>query len=488
MLNPIPFPTEQLGPKLEAVVLEIHHETGASTSTIATALLAVISLVVQGRIRIRKRHNLVSPTSLWYICILASGELKTSIAKRLTKGVQIFIDSQAAVHAEQLQDYEAEMRAWKAEGKGILSTIQRKSAVSESIEEEQALLHSHARRKPKKPKRFKLIHERMTPQALQKNLSECFPTTSLFSDEGHRVLKSNAVSDMATLNMAYDGSDLVSDLSTEGELIARDPCLTLALFTQPEALAEFLSGRGELARALGFLARCFVIAPPETTGFRSAVYSKSASDEVLNVFFARCVEILEGHISVDPTEMQPKIELYFDDPAQHRWDWEHDNTQVMMRPGGILQNDKDFGAKHPDKTARLAAQLHFFEGNTGPIPLATLERAISICNWYALEFVRCFSKPPTLPQEQRDANLLLAWFANHLRTGGAFILKKNEVRQCGPNQLRNTMRMNAALRQLWAMGCLCEGKLENEKGTFIFLNQQYFTPAQVIYLCSQPLP
>lgn len=486
MYNAIPFPTEQLGPKLEAVVLEIHYETGGSIPAITIALLAVISLVVQGRIRIRKRHNLVSPTSLWYICILASGELKTSIAKRLAKGVQIFIDNQAAAHAEQLQDYETEMGAWKAEGKGILSAIQRKSAASESIKVEQALLHSHARRKPKKPKRFKLIHERMTPQALQKNLSECFPTTSLFSDEGHRVLKSNAVSDMATLNMAYDGSDLVSDLSTEGELIARDPCLTLALFTQPEVLAEFLSGRGEMARALGFLARCFVIAPPETTGFRTAIYSKPASDEILNVFFSRCVEILEDHVSAEPTDMKPKIELYFDDLAQRRWDWEHDNTQAMMLPGGILQNDKDFGAKHPDKIARLAAQLHFFEGNTGPIPLSTLERAISICNWFRNEFVRCFSKPPSLPQEQRDANLLLAWFANHLRTGGVFILKKNEVRQCGPNQLRNTMRLNTALRQLWSIGCLGEGKLENEKGTFIFLNQQYFTPAQVIFLCSQP--
>lgn len=486
MNNFASFPTEQLGPKLEAVVLEIHYETGASTSTIATALLAVISLVAQGRIRIRKRHNLTSPVSLWFMCILASGELKTSIARRLIKGVQTFIDQQTEVHAVQLQQYETEFRAWKAEGKGILSAIQRKSAASEPIEKEQASCQSHARREPKKPKRFKLIHERMTPQALQKSFSECFPTTSLFSDEADRVLKSNAVSDMAMLNMAFDGSDLISDLSTEGELIARDPCLTLALFTQPEALVAFLSGKGELARALGFLARCFVIAPPETTGFRSVVYSKPASDEILNGFFARCVEILEGHISTDPTEMRPKIELYFDEVAQHRWEWEHDNIQLMMQPGGMLENDKDFGAKHADKIARMAAQLHFFDGNIGPIPLSTLERSISICYWYAFEFVSYFAKPPSLPQEQGDANLLRSWFANHLRTGGSYILKKNEVRQCGPNRLRNIMRMNTALRLLWSIGCLYETKFEDKKGTFIILNLQYFTPTQVLHLCSQP--
>ena len=39
MFNLIPFPTEQLGPELEAVAHEIHQETGVAISTIATALL-----------------------------------------------------------------------------------------------------------------------------------------------------------------------------------------------------------------------------------------------------------------------------------------------------------------------------------------------------------------------------------------------------------------------------------------------------------------
>jgi hypothetical protein len=83
---------------------------------------------------------------------------------------------------------------------------------------------------------------------------------------------------------------------------------------------------------------------------------------------------------------------------------------------------------------------------------------------------------------------LLHWFANHLRTGGAFVIEKVEVRRYGPNQVRNIMRLNTALRLLWSMGCVCEGKIEGKKGTFIFLNQQYFTPGQVQLLCSQPAP
>lgn len=480
------FPLPQLGRSLESVVREIHLETGASPSTIATALLAVISLVCQGRIRVKKRHGLISPASLWFIGILASGELKTSILNRLLKGVQKFIDQQTEVHNKQLLQYEAELRAWKAESKGILSAIQKKSSAFESIDEGQVLLQAHALRKPRKPKRFKLIHEKMSPEALHKNLSECFPTTSILSDEGERTFKGRAMSDMATLNKAQDGTDLISDRATEGELIARDPSLTLALFVQPELFTAFLNGKGELARAIGFLARCLIIVPPETTGYRSVIYSKPASDEVLNVFFDRCHEILRSHISDDPTEMQPKVEMHFADDAQARWETEFDNIQAMMRPGGLLQNDKDFGAKLADKIARLAALLHFFEGAEGAIPLPTLERAISIAQWYAFEFVKYFAKPVEVPQEQQDANRLLYWFANHVRTGGAFVMKKLEVRQCAPNQLRNIMRLNSALRLLWSMGCVCEGKIEGEKGAFIFLNQQYFTPGQVQLLCSRP--
>lgn len=480
------FPTQQLGPKLEALIFEIHNETGASISAIASALIAVITLVCQGRIRIKKRHQLVSPVSLWFIGILPPGELKTSIVKRLLKGVEKFVEEQSEVHAVQMQEFDAAICAWRAEGKGILSAIKKKSAAFEPIEAEQARLQAHALRKPQKPKRFKLIHEKMSTEALHKNLSECFPTTSLISDDADRVFRSRGMSDMATLCKAYDGSDLISDRSIEGELIARDPCLTLLLLSQPEPFAAFLNGKGAMADGIGFTGRSFIIAPAPTAGYRSVVYSKSASDEVLNEFYGRCIAILKSHIGDDPTEMRPKIELSFSNEAQARWEAAFDNIQVDMRPGGLLENDKDFGAKLADKIARVAALLHFFEGAEDTIPLSTLERAISICQWYTHEFVRFFAKPVELPEEQQDANRLLYWFANHLRTGGKFEIKKNDVRQYGPNPLRNIMRLNTALRLLWSMGYACEGKIDGEKGAFIFLNQQYFTPGQVQLLCSQP--
>lgn len=480
------FPSQHLGRTLESVVLEIHRETGASISTIATALLAVISLVCQGRIRITKRQGLTSPTSLWFIGVLASGELKTAIFNKLFKGVHEFSAEQRQVNQQHQQKFEGDLQTWKAAKKGVLTVIQKKATAFESIEDEQARLQELSLQKPQRPKRFKLLHERMSPQALHKNLCECYPTTSLVSDEAERVFRSQAMSDMGTLNKAFDGCDLISDRSTDGEMIAHDPCLTLALFVQPEALESFLIGKGELARSVGLLARCYVIKPPETAGFRSIAYSVTASETVLNSFHSRCKEILYSHITDDPNEMRQKVELIFAPDAQVRWNLEHDRIQAMMRPGGFFQNDKDFAAKLADKMARLAAMLHFFEGREDPISLDALERSIVISEWYAREFVKHFAKPAQIPQEHRDANNLLVWFANYLRTNGPFHIKKNELRQGGPNQLRNIVRLNAALRTLWSSNIIAEGKIENDKSAYVFLNQQYFTPTQVQILCCQP--
>jgi hypothetical protein len=480
------FPVTALGNNLSTLVIEIHQETGAPISSIVSAILIVISLVCQGRTKIRKRPGLVSPTALWFIVILGSGERKSAVLNKVLKAVYEFCDEQALAHTQRLAKYEAELRSWKAEGKGILASIYKKSISDDPIDEEQHRLKKHYTREPQKPKRFKLIHERVTPQALIKNLSECYPTTGLISDDGAVVFNGRGMSELGLLTKAFDGSNLVNDRSTEGEQIAHDPSFTLALYTQKGVCDAFFQGKGELARSVGLLARCYFITPPEAAGYRAIAYSRSASADVLNHFNYRCLEILRSHIDDESLEFREKAELYFSPEAQYRWEQEHDRIEAMMQPGGFFFNDKDFASKHADKIARLAALFSYFEGNEGPISLETLERSIVISNWYACEFVRNFAKPIHLPQEQADAQPLLKWLANYVRVTGLFIIKKNDLLIHGPNSLRDKMRLNATLIFLWQQNIAREVKFPNDKTCYIQLNPEFFTPNQVHYLCAHP--
>lgn len=480
-----PFPIDALPPSIRELVLEIHRNTQAPVPSVVSAVLAAISLVCQGKIKVRKRPGLISPISLWFIVVLGSGERKTAVMKLVFEAIEKFMVDQDELYRQKLDEYQNKYNAWEAQKGGILDAIRKKCGKNQPTDEEQERLDELNKHKPKKPKRFKLIHERMSPQALIKNLSECYPTTGIISDEAVSVFSSRGLSDMGVLNKGWDGSTISQELSSDESRVVHDPCITLALYAQREIVEKFFQGKGALSRSVGFLARCYYVMPQDTAGFRNLAYSVPVSTEVIDTYKNRCKEILLSQIDPDGQSLPEKRELIFSPEAQSRWEREHDGIESMMRPGGFLCNDRDFGSKHADKIARLAALLHYFTGEKGAITLDTLERAIAISAWYAEEFVYNFAKPLQLPQEQQDAELLLVWLANYIRTTGDFFIKKNDIRQHGPNPIRNRNRLNSALTLLWQRGIVNEARSQNGKTCFVVMNDQYFTPQQVHHLCGQ---
>ena len=486
-INDIDVLLATLPKNLQNVVVEIQKESQAPIPSIVTAVLAVISLVCQGRVRIRKRPRLISPVSLWFIVVQASGERKSSVMKIVLRSVEKFIEEQSEAHRRKMEEYADDLVAWKTERKGILASIRKNSEKNEATDEGKHRLALHNLSKPLMPKHFKFIHEKATPSAIIKNLSEAFPTTGIVSDEAAVVFQSRGMSDLGLLNKGWDGSTISADFSSKASQVAVDPSIMMVLYAQREIVEAYFAGKGELARAVGFLSRCFYVTPPESAGSRLLAYSVPADPAVLDLFYDRCSEILQSHIGEDDQKLPKKIELYFSPEAQSRWDEIHDKIEVMMRPGNFFCNDKDFASKHADKIARLAALLHHFEGNEGPINLETLEHAIAISGWYAEEFVRNFAKPPQEPQEQVDARLLLVWLANFIRTSGQFSIKKTEVLQYGPSRLRNKIHLNAALLLLRQRNIAGEVKVPTGKKAtaYIEMNMQYFTPAEIQFVLSQ---
>lgn len=250
--NPENFPLWALGPELQTVVGNVQYQTSAPSSAIATALMTAMSVVCQGKIRIKKRGNLISPVSLWNIVIQESGERKSTVIKLLLKSVMEFSSMTAIKHSNALEIYYAALDGWKSEGKGIQKKIRQKVVRGESVSEDQQALLLHAEQKPIKPKTLKLIHENATPSAIIRNLDECFPTTSLLSDEGHTVFNSRAMADLGLLNKAWDGGTIHVDRVIDGSLVIHDPCLTVGLFVQRDVLLNYFLKAG--ANSLDHLA------------------------------------------------------------------------------------------------------------------------------------------------------------------------------------------------------------------------------------------
>lgn len=62
--------------------------------------------------------------------------------------------------------------------------------------------------------------------------------------------------------------------------------------------------------------------------------------------------------------------------------------------------------------ARIAALLHYFNGDEGDVSLTAAEAAIEISAWYVDEYIKLFSKQQELDMVNTDADELYWWIKN----------------------------------------------------------------------------
>jgi hypothetical protein len=63
--------------------------------------------------------------------------------------------------------------------------------------------------------------------------------------------------------------------------------------------------------------------------------------------------------------------------------------------------------------ARIAALLHYFNGDEGDVSLTAVEAAIEISAWYVDEYIKLFSKQQKLDMVNTDADELYWWIKEY---------------------------------------------------------------------------
>ncbi|MEI7000729.1 DUF3987 domain-containing protein, partial [Klebsiella pneumoniae] len=71
-------------------------------------------------------------------------------------------------------------------------------------------------------------------------------------------------------------------------------------------------------------------------------------------------------------------------------------VETEMRLLGFLSDFKDYASKIAENMARIAALLHYFNGDEGDVSLTAAEAAIEISAWYVDEYIKLFSKQQEL--------------------------------------------------------------------------------------------
>ena len=130
------------------------------------------------------------------------------------------------------------------------------------------------------------------------------------------------------------------------------------------------------------------------------------------------------------------------------WDtWSAKGSKYPV--GGNYQDVRDVASKIADNAARLAALIHVFEGNEGPISKNAFDGAEAIVQWHLDESCRFFNEVSMSP-ELANAVRVERWLVKMCQHGAVTSIRRNVIRQKGP--VRDLSALNAAISELVKLG------------------------------------
>lgn len=477
------FPFYCLPPVAQGSGWELINNIGTPKELPATILLSCMAASVQGCFDVEPAPGMRIPLSLMTFIVAPSGTGKTPTTNRLTPGFKKFEDEMREKYESEWTQYQSDIDAHTAERKAILGLLKEQTKAGKDtafLRQQLSDLDSSA---PPMPKLVKVTAENLTLAGIEDRLSSNWPNILVPQDESAHFLDNRFEDLLSRANSTWSGSPIAVDTGKR-KFFVKEPRITWLLQVQPKAFERFKKKLGTRLTDEGSAARMlFTYVEPSQYQPGALANQQWGATEQFNQL---CYEHLHASVSETGKPVAKKV-LKLDVQAHALLDQERQRINTLKSPGGPLFEQQELCAKAPDNIVRIAAILHAFSNGMGDISGQTMLNAIEIFTWFANEQIRVLTPAPKPPQEWCDANMLLRWFANFVRTHNQLCIQKNHLLKQGPRATRSSARLNAALLLLWQQGILQEHVPEGSKATFILLQPNAFQPFQIAQLLNQNL-
>jgi hypothetical protein len=444
-----PFPVDALGDVLAPAARAIHDRVQAPLAICGQSVLAAATLAVQGHSDVELPTRQVKPLTNFYITIAATGERKTAVD---TEALWPVRKREAALREnyDALRlDYLNSKTAWEKAREAAT-----KKAKGDRVFIKTALdvLGSP----PVPPLEPLLTCPDPTYEGLCKLFASGWPSLGIFASEGGQFIGGHGLSDEAKLrtasglSAAWDGEPIKRVRGGDGVTVLPGRRLAMHLMAQPEIACAFMNDR--LLAEQGFLSRCLATAPGAASGMRMWREPSSESDNSMNRYGARLLEILEMPLPLAPgtqNTLSPRM-LPLTPSASGLWQRFYDHVERRVAPGGELEPVRGLANKLPEHAARLAAVLSLVRDiDSGDIGTEALAAGIELAQHYAAEALR-LSGASRISGELRDAQRLLEW----LYSLPGPLVSLPDIYQRGPNSIRDKTTASALVRVLADHGYL----------------------------------
>jgi len=452
-----PYPLGALPPIVRNAVEEVLGFVKAPVPLVASSALGALSLVIQSHYDMERTEKLVGPVGLFLLSIADSGERKSSCDGYFTKAIRDYEAQQMEGARPLLKDYRADLEAWEAKAGGIKDKIRVDAKVGKDTNEIEMKLRELEHGKPEPPKVPRLIYGDATPESLKWALAKVWPSAGIVSSEAgsvfgaHGMNKESIMRNLATFDQLWDGTDIATDRRNSESFLVHGARLTIALQVQEATLRTFLHQSGDLARGIGFLARCLLAWPESTQGYRFFTEAPALFPH-LAMFNRRIASILERDISIGADGALAPYKLAFTPEAFVEWRAFHDRVERELCEGGKLRDVRDVASKIADNAARIAALFHVFEGFPGSlVGVGSFNAAAQVAEWHLNESHRFFGEL-ALPEGLANAARLETWIIGHCLRNRVNQVPTKEVQRLGPGGLRDRAKIEAAVVELEELG------------------------------------
>lgn len=470
VFDPNNFPLTQLPRRLHRAVLALHFKVKAPIPICAISILSAASIACSAGHSVKRFNGFVSNLALFMLAIAESGERKSTCDTLATRGLAEVDKFLCETFKMKNISYEAEHIAWKALCRGVSDAIRREAASGRDTQELKERLDKLIASEPVKPILRSILVNDITPEAVIEHLANN-SFTGLICNEAAAIFSGRTMSNLGIFNIAWDGGTIRVDRKKKPPLVAYDTTLTISLMVQLGVLQDFLENKGELARSNGFLARFLLCSPISTQGQRFETVSDNDCSNELNEFHTWTKNLITEVINKPTHNKDNKKQFEFTKEAKELCCDYHNLIEQNLQPIGYFTDIRDAASKIGDNMARLAGIFHLASDDDGDISRETTEAAISVSNYFLIEFNRLFGQIQQAPAWQVDAmNLLICIQKTALRIN-SYQLRKNLIRQCAPNSLRNKTLFDSALNTLVALGHIQIFK--HNKTTYLYLIPLY---------------
>ncbi|AYZ85428.1 YfjI family protein [Pseudomonas aeruginosa] len=446
------FPELLMGlPLIQSVMNDVERSTQAPRSLIFTAVAASISLCVQGLVDVKKPSGGLSPCSLMTLTIALSGLRKSTVEKIISKSIRDVQASQDVEYEARLIRWRVKHNLWSIRKRGVEKKLERLASEGDVDYDLEGRYGEILLEEPKRPRRFKMLYEDSSSEALFRGMYIDYPSAGIISSEGGGALKGAALKDFSKQNALWSGDGVFVDRISRDGFTLNNARLTVSLMVQPGVFENYMKARGELSLSSGFFARFLVCSPNSNQGSRRIEIDESfASSHALEEFHKRLSYFVDLNVSRLVAEDSSRAALRFEESAKVEWVLFSRFVEANSAAGGYWESMRDHASKLADNVARLAAIFYCLEEGRcdGEISRVYLDAAIQVGLWYSGEYAKIFSRSGRL---ERDAKILAGWMFEKAYANGT-TFTKGQLQRCGPNKLRQKADLDEVLSYLEASG------------------------------------